>query len=60
MAGYHRKHAIRLLASVDPQDGDQGGPAACATARARTYGSEVREALIQLWEVSDRVCGSSR
>ena len=29
---------------------------ASATPRRRTYGVEVRDALIQLWEVADRVC----
>lgn len=48
ITGYHRKHAIRLLTRP------VGEP------RKRTpsvrYGTEVREALRVLWEVSDRVC----
>jgi hypothetical protein len=50
VTGYHRKHAIRLLSSVDE--------ARVFRARrvARRYGADVREALIALWEASDRVC----
>ncbi|MDX9716368.1 MAG: transposase family protein [Thauera sp.] len=48
ITGYHRKHAIRLLAkpASEPQ---KRRP--CAR-----YGEEVRAALNVLWEVSDRVC----
>ena len=51
VTGYHRKHAIRVLAhrsnstNLDRQ------------ARPRLYDEAVREALILLWEASDRVCG---
>jgi hypothetical protein len=51
VTGYHRKHAMRVL---------RGG---CTGARhglrpgRRVYGDAVREALILLWEASDRVCG---
>ncbi len=47
VTGYHRKHAIRLLA--DRQDDER-------RCRARRYGDAVRDALIILWEASDRVC----
>ena len=47
---YHRKHAVRLLRSA----GDRQLPLARAV--ARRYGVEVREALIVLWEASDRIC----
>jgi hypothetical protein len=49
VSGYHRKHAIRLL---------RERPSAPLLRRAahRVYGSEVRDALIVLWETSDRVC----
>ena len=47
--GYHRKHAIRLL-SVTEQ-----APPVPRGARRR-YGDEVRDALIVLWEASDRLC----
>src|SRR5687767_4070436 len=50
LTGYHRKHAIRLLAT--PRAGrDQ------AAGRERIYTVAVREALIVLWEASDRICG---
>jgi len=51
VAGCDRKHAVRLLASVDrvlPM-----GP--CLP--RRTYDEAVREALIVLWEAADRICG---
>jgi len=50
VTGYHRKHAVRLLASA----GERQLPSARAV--ARRYGAEVREALIVLWEASDRIC----
>ncbi len=58
VTGYHRKHAIRLLSGwgdriEQEQHGKDPGQAG---SRGRGYGSEVRDALIQLWEVSDRVC----
>ena len=51
VTGYHRKHAIRLF---------RAGPRARESARRprlRLYDEAVREALIVLWEASDRVCG---
>lgn len=51
VTGWHRKHAIRVLSpreksgSVQPRQ------------RHRTYGASIREALIALWEASDRLCG---
>jgi hypothetical protein len=50
VTGYHRKHAVRLLASA----GERRLPPARTV--ARWYGAEVREALIVLWEASDRIC----
>ena len=51
VTGHHRKHAMRLLRT---------GPAA-QPARSRphrqVYNDAVREALILLWEASDRICG---
>jgi len=46
--GYHRKHAIRLLAKplAPPRKRRSGF----------RYGPTVRDALTVLWEVSDRVC----
>ena len=49
VSGYHRKHAIRLLGSV-PKPAPRPRPA------RRRYGEAVREALIALWEASDRIC----
>jgi hypothetical protein len=48
--GWHRKHAVRALrtkAPLFPQ----------AKARERRYGAAITDALIALWEASDRVCG---
>ena len=51
ITGYHRKHAIRLLnADVASKKTRKGG-------RRRVYDEAVLEALIVLWEASDRVCG---
>jgi hypothetical protein len=50
VTGHHRKHAMRLLRGGD-------GPAERKARRGRIYGAAVREALIVLWEASDRVCG---
>lgn len=50
VTGYHRKHAIRLL-RPKPE------PLGLVPGRVhRRYGAEVREALIALWEASDRLC----
>lgn len=50
VTGYHRKHAVRLLSST---------PRCPRPTRSRPciYDDAVREALIVLWEASDRVCG---
>ena len=51
ITGYHRKHAIRLLnADVASKKRRKGG-------RRRVYDDAVLEALVVLWEASDRVCG---
>ena len=50
VTGYHRKHAIRLLR---PKISD------CTMVQRRIrrrYGAEVQQALIVLWEASDRLC----
>ena len=50
VTGFHRKHAMRLL----------GGRMQCRPAARparRIYGDDVREALVLVWEASDRVCG---
>ena len=51
VTGYHRKHAIRLL----NRRRVWGGPA--TGRRRRVYDEAVRQALVVLWEASDRVCG---
>ena len=48
VTGHHRKHGIRLLA----QSEDGSGKAGVARGR-RTYD----EAVIVVWEASDRICG---
>jgi hypothetical protein len=52
VTGYHRKHSIRLL-NAAPE------PTSCSARvpRLRLYDQAVREALVVLWEASDRVCG---
>ncbi len=49
VTGYHRKHAIRVL-----RHRETGPPR--ARQYAVQYGSEVREALVALWEASDHLC----
>ena len=51
VTGYHRKHIIRLF-NAAPASGGLG-----RRARLPVYDDAVREALILLWEASDRVCG---
>ena len=54
VTGYHRKHAVRILnggvLAVEARVIEAGG-------RPRLYDEAIREALIVLWEASDRVCG---
>ena len=51
ISGYHRKHSIRLLNSTA-----ELVPRKRAT-RFRVYDEAVKEALVVLWEASDRICG---
>ena len=51
VTGYHRKHAARLLRGGSNKDRSVSRP------RRRLYDDAVREALILLWEASDRICG---
>jgi hypothetical protein len=48
---FHRKHATRLL-----KGGSRGRSSGPRPAR-RIYNDAAREALIVLWEASDRICG---
>src|SRR5262249_32840039 len=49
VSGYHRKHAIRLVGSV-------AKPRRAPRPARRRYGEAAREALMALWEASDRIC----
>ncbi len=51
MAGFHRKHGIRLLG------GSRTAAAEAPAVGRRTYDEAVREALVVLWEAADRICG---
>jgi hypothetical protein len=51
VTGFHRKHAMRLLRAGQPNR--RFGP----RPGRRVYDDAVREALIVVWEASDRVCG---
>ena len=51
ISGYHRKHAERLLRCQDVAV--RSGP----RPERRVYDIAVREALVVLWETSDRICG---
>ncbi|EJA5857550.1 transposase family protein, partial [Salmonella enterica] len=53
ISGYHRKSAIRLLNGAVTNGSQQSRS---ATARS-IYGAAVQQALIVLWEASDRLCG---
>ena len=52
VVGCHRKHAIRLLGL----SAERGAEPTVAKGR-RIYDEAVREALIVVWEASDRICG---
>jgi hypothetical protein len=51
VSGLHRKHAMRLLRTGQPDR--RRGP----RPTRRLYDDTVRQALVVLWEASDRVCG---
>src|SRR3954466_9716836 len=51
ITGFHRKHAMRLLRAGQPSR--RSGP----RPGRRAYDDATREALIVIWEASDRVCG---
>lgn len=50
IAGCHRKHAIRLLRR---RSSDTGFP---VLADRRIYGEAIQQAVVVLWEASDRIC----
>ena len=51
VTGYHRKTAVRLLSG----EGSAGSKE--RRGRPPVYGEDVREALLKVWETSDRLCG---
>ena len=51
VTGHHRKHAIRLFNARPVASGGS------RRARLPVYDDAVREAIVVLWEASDRVCG---
>ncbi len=51
MAGCHRKHAVRLL-GYDEEEARR-----VPAKGRRIYDEAVRQALIVVWEASDRICG---
>ena len=52
-SGYHRKYAISLLNHSDPpQSHSQCSP----RSRSRTYTSEVKDALLIVWQAANRLC----
>ena len=51
VTGFHRKHAMRLLRVGRPNG--RSGP----RPGRRIYDEATREALIVIWEASDRICG---
>ncbi|MBV9632143.1 MAG: transposase, partial [Xanthobacteraceae bacterium] len=50
VTGWHRKHAIRALS------GNGSSVSAVPRRRGRTYRASIRDALIVLWDASDRLC----
>ena len=52
VTGLHRKHAIRLLAGSH-----DGREERTSLEGRRVYDEAVREAVIVVWEASDRICG---
>ena len=51
MTRWHRKHAVRALAT------DATPPLGAPRQRKPTYGAAIKDALVALWEASDRICG---
>jgi len=52
VSGYHPKYAIHLLNAAEPS-----APARRGRVRPTIYDDAAKQALIVLWEASDRVCG---
>src|SRR5438874_8447668 len=56
VTGFHRKHAMRLLRTGQATRRSGPRPGGPRPGR-RVYDEAVREALIVVWEASDRICG---
>ena len=52
VSGYHPKYAVHLLNATEP-----GAPVRRSRVRPALYDEAAKQALIVLWEASDRVCG---
>ena len=58
VSGYHRKHAIRLLADPGTESASEQTVGATQLSGARRiYDEAMKEALIVMWEAADRICG---
>ncbi len=55
VTGWHRKHAIRKLGNRD--EPSAAAPADTPRRRRPTYGATIKDAIVALWEASDRICG---
>src|ERR1700716_3369580 len=55
LTGWHRKHAIRKLANSKALP--PGASPDTPRRREPTYGAAIKDALVALWEASDRICG---
>ena len=55
VTGWHRKHAIRKLADCEALP--PGASPDTPRRREPTYGATIKDALVALWEASDRICG---
>lgn len=53
VTGWHRKHAIRTLSDRDRQAATADAP----RRRRSIYDAKIKDAIVALWEVSDRICG---
>ena len=51
VTGWHRKHAVRALCGHGRDAADR------PRQRASRYGATIKDAVVALWEASDRVCG---
>ncbi|MFO8237271.1 MAG: hypothetical protein R6U00_03260 [Prochlorococcaceae cyanobacterium] len=57
ITGYHRKSVLRALNRRPAEDGAWAGDGPPERHHRCVYGPEVVEALVPLWEASDRLCG---